>query len=248
MPNVQSWVKTTTQLKRDVPIFINNGVWERIMLHTGISGSDLFSQGAVHFPTRLRMKPPLPMVSVVTWGYLKSLQTNRWQMRWNSWFMKIWTWAWLHHEKSTNAKLGWTWVKALMLQYLDLHYSAAATPDRLSCLSLRRMVAAVVVTVLSNPSVPDIITHFVATQPRWQTSTGPLSGQLPRVKGLSQSTPREHVLRSCCHLMFPKGSQLARWSWSLIMLINTCFSGLTADLNLGLQKSVEKVTRTYILL
>lgn len=110
MPTVQSWVKTTTHLKRDVPIFINNGVWERIMLHTGISGSDLFSQGAVHIPTRLRMKPTLPIVSVVTWGYLKSLQTNRWQMRWNSWFMKIWTLAWLH-EKSTNAKLGWAWVK-----------------------------------------------------------------------------------------------------------------------------------------
>lgn len=46
------------------------------MLHTGISGSDLFSQGAVHIPTRLRMKPPLPIVSVVTWG-ISQITSNK---------------------------------------------------------------------------------------------------------------------------------------------------------------------------
>lgn len=153
MPNVQSGVKTMTHLKRDVPISINIGVWERIMLHTGISSSDLFSQGAVHIPTRLQMKPPLPIVPVVTWGYLKSLQTNSWQMRWNSWFMKIWTWAGLHHEKSANAKLGRVWVKSLMLQYLDLHYSALPLLARLSHPRLMRKGEEVVVAVLFNPSV-----------------------------------------------------------------------------------------------
>lgn len=129
--NVQPRVKAMTHLKRDIPISINNGVWGRIRLHTGISGCDLFSQGAVHIPTRLRMKPPLPIVPVVTWGYLKSLQTNSWQMRWNSWFMKIWTWARLQHEKSVNAKLGWAGVHALMLQYLNLH--SAALPLLVGC-------------------------------------------------------------------------------------------------------------------
>lgn len=47
------------------------------MLHTGITGCGLFSQGAFPIiPTPLPMKSLQPLVPVVTLGYLKSLQTN----------------------------------------------------------------------------------------------------------------------------------------------------------------------------
>lgn len=105
MSSVQSWMKNTSHLQRDISISINKGVWEWIILHTGITDCDLFSQSAVPIiPTPLPMKSPPPIVPVATWGYLKSLQTNSWQMRWNSTFMKIWTWTWLYHEKALNIK------------------------------------------------------------------------------------------------------------------------------------------------
>lgn len=55
-------------------------------------------------PTLLPMKSLQPLVPVVTLGYLKSLQTNSWQMRWNSTNMKIWTWNWVYREKFMNTK------------------------------------------------------------------------------------------------------------------------------------------------
>lgn len=153
LQTVQPRENMMTHLKRDVPISINNGVWGRIMLHTGISGSDLFSQGAVHVPTRLRTKPPLPIVPVATWGYLKSLQTNSWQMRWNSWFMKIWTWARLRREKSANAKLGWAGARAQEPQYSELRYTA------LPLLSHLRRVRAVTEVAVSEPTLRSFSRH-----------------------------------------------------------------------------------------
>lgn len=101
------WMRNMSHLQIEIPTSINRGVWERIVLHTGITGCSLFSQGAFpNISTPLPMKSPQPLVPVVTLGYLKSLQTNSWQMRWNSTSMKIWTWNLVFHEKSMNTKWG----------------------------------------------------------------------------------------------------------------------------------------------
>lgn len=44
-------VKNVSQLQKEIPTSINRRVWERIVLHTGITGCSLFSQGAFfHYP------------------------------------------------------------------------------------------------------------------------------------------------------------------------------------------------------
>lgn len=101
------WMRNMSHLQIEIPTSINRGVWERIVLHTGITGCSLFSQSAFpNISTPLPMKSPQPLVPVVTLGYLKSLQTNSWQIRWNSTSMKIWTWNPVFHEKSMNNKWG----------------------------------------------------------------------------------------------------------------------------------------------
>lgn len=98
-------MRNMSHLQIAIPTSINKGVWGGIMLHAGITGCGLFSQDAFPIiPTPLPMKSPQPLVPVVTLGYLKSLQTNSWQMRWNSTFMKIWTWNRVYHEISMNTK------------------------------------------------------------------------------------------------------------------------------------------------
>lgn len=123
-----------------------------------------------------------------------------------------------------------------------------ATPDQLSRMSLMRMVVEVVVLVLSNSSSfprhhHPLCRHSTVTADQCRAALGPAL-----VKGLCNvhSQGREHALRSCCQLMFPKVSQLVQWRWSLITLINTCFSELTADLNFMLAEVCWRIQeRTY---
>lgn len=84
------WTQNMPHLHIEIPTSINREVWERIMLHTGITDCSLFSQGA--FPYHFANETPQCEVPEARVGYLKSLQTNTWQMRWNSTNMNIWTW------------------------------------------------------------------------------------------------------------------------------------------------------------
>lgn len=118
-------MRNMSHLQIAIPTSINKGVWGGIMLHAGITGCGLFSQDAFPIiPTPLPMKSPQPLVPVVTLGYLKSLQTNSWQMRWNSTFMKIWTWNRVYHEISMNTK----W-EGENLFWLLWHHSTAVTAE-----------------------------------------------------------------------------------------------------------------------
>lgn len=115
------WRRNMSHLQIEIPTSTNRGVWERIMLHTGITDCNLFSQGV--FPS-LPMKSPQSLVPVVTLEYLKSLQTNNWQMRWNSTHVKIWTQNLVNDEKCINTK----WVRRkLMLVYPLWDNSSAVT-------------------------------------------------------------------------------------------------------------------------